>query len=83
MYNGELSATSQKFLKKLPRKQTEIILNKLQSIKSDPFHYVMRLKGTQLWKLRIGVYRAELDVLIKGKTIFVVRIGHRRNIYKQ
>lgn len=83
MYKICLSATSEKFLRKLPKKQTEIILNKLYSIRHEPFRYVIRLKGINLWKLRIGDYRAELDILIKGQTIFVVRIGHRRNIYQQ
>jgi len=83
MYEIILSATSEKFLKKLPKKHSEIILTKLYSIRYEPFHYIVRLKGTQLWKLRIGSYRAELEIIIKGHTIFVVRIGHRRNIYKQ
>ena len=83
MYSIVLSSISEKFLKKLPKNQSEIILNKLYSIRHEPFHYAIRLKGTPLWKLRIGSYRAELDILIKGQTIFVVRIGHRRNIYKQ
>ena len=83
MYAIEISATSEKFLRKLPRNESERILGKLQSIRDDPFKFVVRLKGTQLWKLRIGNHRAELDILIKGMAIFVVRIGHRRNIYKQ
>ena len=83
MHRISISATSEKFLKKFPKNQTEIILNKLYSIRHEPFCYVARLNGTKLWKLRIGKYRAELDILIKGQTIFVVRIGHRRNIYKQ
>tara|TARA_Y100000310_G_scaffold308739_1_gene352171 strand:- start:507 stop:761 length:255 start_codon:yes stop_codon:yes gene_type:complete len=83
MYKIVLSSTSEKFLKKLPKKQSEIILNKLYSIRYEPFHYAVRLKGTPLWKLRVGSYRAELDILIKGQTISVVRIGHRRNIYPQ
>lgn len=83
MYSVQLSATSEKFLKKLPRREAERVLEKLQSIREEPFRYVVRLKGTQLWKLRIGDYRAELDILIKGMIIFVVRIGHRRNIYDQ
>ena len=83
MYSVQLSATSEKFLKKLPIREAERILEKLQSIREAPFRYIVRLKGTQLWKLRIGDYRAELDILIKGMTMFVVRIGHRRNIYEQ
>ncbi len=83
MYSVQLSATSDKFLKKLSKREAERILEKLQSIREEPLRYVVRLKGTPLLKLRIGDYRAELDILIKGQTIFVVRIGHRRNIYEQ
>ena len=83
MYSVEISATSEKFLSKLPKKEAERILEKLQAMRESPFNYAVRLKGTQLWKLRIGDYRAEVDIIIKGQTIFVVRIGHRRNIYQQ
>lgn len=83
MYSIQLSATSEKFLRKLQKPEAERILQKLNDIRDEPFHYVVRLKGTNLYKLRIGDYRAELDILIKGQTIFVVRIGHRRNIYEQ
>ena len=83
MYAIEVSATSEKFLRKLPKNEAARILEKLQAIRPAPFNYVVRLKGTPLWKLRIGDYRAELDILIKAQTIFVVRIGHRRNIYQQ
>ncbi len=83
MYTIELSAISEKFLKKLPKEHAGRILEKLQGIRDEPFRYVVRLQGTRLWKLRVGDYRAEVDILIEGRTIFVVRIGHRRNIYKQ
>ena len=83
MYKIVLSSTSEKFLRKLPKKQAEIILTKLYSIRFEPFRYIARLKGTKLWKLRMGSYRAELDIIIKSQTIFVVRAGHRRNVYKQ
>ena len=83
MYAVEISATSEKFLRKLPKNETARILEKLQSIRKTPFNYVVRLKGTHLWKLRIGDCRAELDIVINRQTIFVVRIGHRRNIYRQ
>ena len=83
MYDIEFSAISDKFLKKLQKSQAERILEKLQSIREEPFRHVVRLQGTRLWKLRVGDYKAELDILIQGLTIFVVRIGHRRNIYGQ
>ena len=83
MYKVELSAISEKFLKKIQKNEAERILQRLHSIREEPFRYIVRLKGTLLYKLRIGDYRVELDILIKGQTVFVVRIGHRRNVYQQ
>ncbi len=83
MYGIQFSSVSEKFLNKLQKAEAERILQKLYSIRHEPFCYAVRLKGTRLYRLRIGDYRAELDILIKESTIFVVRIGHRRNIYRQ
>jgi len=45
--------------------------------------YLKRLKEKKLWRLRIGKFRAEADVLVSMNKIIVVRIGHRKNIYNQ
>jgi len=82
MYSIELTDTSKKFLKKLDKKEYGILLNKIYSIKENPFRFLKRLQGEKLWRLRIGDYRAEVDVIISMNKIIVVRIGHRKNIYK-
>jgi len=82
MYSIELTDTSKKFLKKLEKKVYEAILNKIYSIRENPFRFLKRLQGEKLWRLRIGDYRAEVDVIISMNKIIIVRIGHRKNIYK-
>lgn len=74
--------TAKKNLKKLPSKVVESILKKLYSIKEDPLHFIERLKDSHLWKLRIGDYRAILYLNTKKEEIHVLKIGHRKNIYK-
>jgi len=81
MYSIEISNTAKKFLKKIQEKDAEIILNKIYSIRDNPFSYLKRLKGKKLWRLRVLKYRAILDILISGKKITVLRIGHRKKIY--
>lgn len=81
MYSVELTETSEKFLKKLNQKDREIILNKIYSIRDNPFRFLKRLQGQKLWRLRIGDYRAVIDIIVKGQKIYVVRIGHRKNVY--
>jgi len=81
MYSIELSQTSIKFLKKLNNKDSDIILNKIYSLRDNPFRFLKKLQGQKLWRLRIGDYRAVIDVIIKNNEIFIVRIGKRKNVY--
>ena len=81
MYTIELTETAKHFLKKLEKKEAEMILNKIYALRDNPFHFLKRLQGEKLWRLRIGDYRAIVDVIVAMDRIIVIRIGHRRNVY--
>ena len=81
MYSIQIEKNAEDFLKKLQKKDAEIILNKIYSIRDNPFRFLKRLQGEKLWRLRIGDYRAVVDVIISMNKIIVLRIGHRENIY--
>ena len=81
MFQIELTETAKYFLKKLQKKDAEIILNKIHSIRENPYRFLKRLQGEKLWRLRIGEYRAIVDVIISMNKIIVIRVGHRKNIY--
>ncbi len=81
MFQIELTETAKDFLRKLQKKDAEIILNKIYSIKENPYRFLKRLQGEKLWRLRIGDYRAVVDVIVSMNKIIVIRIGHRKNIY--
>jgi mRNA interferase RelE/StbE len=81
MYSIEFTTTAEKFLKKLEKKDAELILKKIYEIKENPFRFLKRLQGEKLWRLRISDFRAILDVIVSGNKIVVIRIGHRKNIY--
>ena len=51
----------------------------------DPRSIGEALKGRlgQLWKYRIGDYRIIADIRDKVLIILVVRVGHRREVYRQ
>lgn len=74
--------TAKKDLKKLPKNMIKIILKKLYSIKENPLRYIERLKKSHLWKLRVGDYRVIIMINTKDKIINVIKIGHRKDIYK-
>ena len=81
MFQVEITETSKNFLKKLQKKDAEIILNKIYSIRENPFRFLKRLHGNNLWRLRVGDFRAVVDVIVSINKIIVVRIGKRENVY--
>ena len=81
MFVLEFSGEAKKFLKKIPQQDVDLILNKLYSIRDNPFRFLKRLQGDKLWRLRIADFRAICDVVVSGNKIFVVRIGKRSNVY--
>lgn len=81
MYSIQVEENAEKFLKKLNKKDAEMILNKIYSIRENPFRFLKRLQGEKLWRLRIADYRAIVDVIVSANKIIILRIGHRKNIY--
>jgi len=81
MYSVQVEENAERFLKKLNKKDSELILKKIYSIRDNPFRFLKRLQGERLWRLRIGDYRVIIDIIVSGNKIIVVRIGHRKNIY--
>jgi len=81
MYSIQIEDEAEKFLKKIQKQDRVIILKKLYSLKGNPFSQLKKLKGSRLWRLRILKYRVIIDVIVSGKKIIVLRIGHRKNIY--
>ena len=82
MYSIKIEETAENFLKKLPKEDYEFILKKIYSIRDNPFRFLKRLQGEKLWRLRIGDYRAIIDVIISNNQIIVLRIGHRKKVYR-
>jgi len=81
MYSVDITKDAKKFLKRLQKNDSEIILKKLYSIRENPFPHLKRLRGNKLWRLRVLKYRIIVDVIISGRKIIVLKIGPRKNIY--
>ena len=82
-YNIVIQPKAKRGLKKLPTETIGYILKKINTIRDNPLRFIERLKGSYLWKLRIGDYRAILYLNTKDKKINVLKIGHRKEIYKK
>ncbi|MFH1152148.1 MAG: type II toxin-antitoxin system RelE/ParE family toxin [Nanoarchaeota archaeon] len=69
-------------LKKLDYFISKRILKKVHELKEDPFSSdTKKLKSTKFYRLRIGTYRVLFEIL-DDKLIKILKVGHRKNIYK-
>lgn len=57
------------------------ILEKLETIKADPLRTMKRLKGSDLFSLRLGDYRIYARAYTAQKLLDFTRAGHRRAIH--
>jgi len=81
MYSVEFSHTAEKQLYKLEEDIQERVISVLERIRLRPFHFVKRKQGTPYFILRIGDYRAILEIKQPVSKIFVLEVRHRKNIY--
>jgi mRNA interferase RelE/StbE len=71
------------FLRTIHESDAKRIVEKVNSIVHFPEHYLESLSGVKSYKLRVGDYRIIVDLDRNNKTILVLFIGHRKNIYDQ
>ncbi len=85
VYNIILHVKVEDDLKRLDRAIARRIIQKLQWIEKqeDPLYYSKRLTDPAIGdvRFRIGDYRAVAIVREKTKTIVIIKIGHRNDIY--
>ncbi len=82
-YDVSWTGTSLKQLEKLEKQVVKRIIDKVEKIKIDPFLFVEKLKGIDLYKLRIGDYRVILSIEKRRMIIFVLELGHRSIVYRK
>ena len=81
MYNVFFSKTAEKQLYKLEREVQVRIISALERIRIRPYPHVKKLVGIPYFRLRVGDYRVILDIRDKELVIFVIEVGHRKQIY--
>ncbi len=81
MYNIEFSKIAEKQFYKLEREVQSRIISVLERIKIRPYNNVKKLVGNPYFRLRVGDYRIILDIKETKLIIFIIEVGHRKNIY--
>ena len=70
-------------LKKLEKDEQDRIIRALERIRIRPEVHITKLVGDPGYRLRVGDYRIILDIEKRKLFILILKIGHRKNIYKK
>ncbi len=82
-YSVRVFRNAQKRISRLPKNDYCRVRDKLKLLKKEPFRYLEHYSKRNCYKLRIGDYRAVIDVDINNKIITVAVFDHRSKIYKR
>lgn len=82
MYNIVFTNKAIKDVENLPNNIQHRIVEKLKEYSMNPFDYSRKLSDTKIgsYRFRVGDYRIVFDV--DKETIVILRVGHRKEIYK-
>lgn len=80
-YSVRFSRQATKFLRKLPAQHHARLKRKFEDLAKDPFRYLDQFEG-DCHKLRIGDWRAFVDVDQKENVVIIRVLDRRSRIYK-
>lgn len=82
-YRIELKRSVLKDLVSIPKKDLQRIMSAIRSLAEDPRPPASRkLSGLEQYRLRQGDYRILYSIADDVLTVFVVAVGHRKEIYR-
>ncbi len=80
-----ISLSAEKRLKKIPKKDVAKIVAVIQALSVNPFPEGCRkLSGEEnVYRVRQGLYRVIYEVKKNELIILVLKIGHRKDVYRR
>ena len=82
-YEIILRKSVQKDLGPIPKRDVKRILAAIADLANDPRpQHSRKLSGSEKYRLRCGVYRVLYEIQEDILVVCVVKIGHRRDVYR-
>ena len=83
MYKVEVRRRAQRALDKLPKSDFQAVIEAIKDLTQTlRSRGIEKVKTTGLWRIRQGDYRIIYAIDDNQQLVTVVRIGHRREIYR-
>ena len=85
MYRVDIREDAAKAMGRLPRKMREVIYKSIAALAENPRPYgCKKLKfSVPLYRIRIADYRIVYTIEDKRLIVLVIRVAHRKEIYRQ
>lgn len=82
-YRISFNRQAEKDLAALPQKMQERSTETIDKLAHNPRPFgAIKLSGLSSWRIRIGDYRVIYSIEDNILTVLVLKIGHRRDIYR-
>jgi len=85
IYKIEWKKSAQKEIKKIAKPDILKILEKVESLAIEPFppNYKKYLGTEHTYRIRMGNYRVIYSISDEILMITIIRVGHRKEVYKK
>lgn len=84
-YKVEFKRSAQKQLGRLPKNVQRPIADAIDKLADDPrpHGYIQMETDDILFRIRVGDYRIIYEIIDDRLIVLVIRIGHRREVYRR
>jgi len=82
-YRAEIKKSAVKEIERLPRKDMKAVLERIEALSENPRpHDCKKLSAQEKYRIRCGNYRILYSIADDILIVFVVKVGHRKDIYR-
>jgi mRNA interferase RelE/StbE len=82
-YEGLIKPSAVRELEELPRRDRTRVIRRIQNLATEPRpHNCEKLSTEEKYRVRQGNYRIIYSVDDKQSAILIVKIGHRKGVYR-
>jgi len=81
-YNIEIKKSAAKEIEKLPKSVLKRVIEKIAALAYEPRPSgCKKLSSDEKYRIRVGTYRILYTIEDEIVRIYIVKVGHRKNIY--
>ena len=82
-YSIEIKGSAAKEIENLPKRELQTVLHKIHSLTENPRpHGYEKLSGQDKYRVRCGDYRVLYTIEDIVLIVCVVKVGHRKDVYR-